>query len=130
MGRRKVPRKKSTLNNIETKVFNILRSLKVKIIPNAMVDKYSVDFLVNDKYIIECYGDFWHCNPLKYAADFFNRGKKKMARDIWKRDALRRATFEKLGYNVLELWESEINGGAKAINRKIKQLLKGASDGY
>lgn len=114
----------SSLNKIERKVFNILKRLDVKIDIQVEIDKYNVDFLVNDKYIVECYGDFWHCNPAKYAASYFNKGKKKTAEDIWNRDLERRQTFEALGYKFIHLWESEINTNSKKIKFKLKRYLE------
>lgn len=116
--------KDASLNKIEQKVFDVLKKLKVRVTTQAKIDKYSVDFLVNDKYIIECYGDFWHCNPQKYAPDYFNKGKKKTAREIWNRDKERRAYFETLGYKFIHLWESDINIGAKKIRTKLKKYLQ------
>jgi len=119
-------KKKSTqqLNKIETTVQNMLNALQVSYIPNAQVDKYSVDFLIEGKYIIECYGDFWHCNPTKYAPSYYNKGKKKTASDIWERDESRKNLFQSLGYKFLHLWESEINGNQKNVRKKIKKLIK------
>lgn len=118
-------RKQSTLNKIETKVYNILKSLGVSFKVQTSVDRYNVDFLVEDKYIIECFGDFWHCNPQKYKPDFFNRGKKKTAEEIWQRDNCRKNTFEQLGYKFLNLWESELGGSCKSARKKIRWLLEG-----
>jgi very-short-patch-repair endonuclease len=113
----------SSLNNIETKVFNILKQLRIPFRIQVPVDKYTVDFLVNDKYIIEVYGDFWHCNPTKYSGEYFNRGKRKTAEEIWKRDACRKETFESKGYKFLSLWETEINKHPHIIKKKLKQLF-------
>jgi very-short-patch-repair endonuclease len=112
------------LNNIETKVYNILKALKLPVKVNCQIDKYNVDFLVDEKYIIECYGDFWHCNPSKYEPDFFNRGKKKTAKDIWERDSCRKNKFEAMGYKFLSLWESEINSNTKSVHQRIKKMIK------
>jgi len=111
-------------NKIETKIQNILHSLQVPFKANAQVDKYNVDFLVEGKYIVECYGDFWHCNPQRYSAEYFNKGKRKTATEVWKRDACRKQKFEELGYTFLHVWESEINGDPKAVRNKIKKLIK------
>lgn len=132
MGRKpKHHKQKSTnLNKIETKIHTLLKQLGGNIVPHASVGKYNVDFLVNDKYIIECHGDFWHCNPTMYAKDYYNRGKKKTAEEIWKRDADRVSYFTDLGYTVLCLWESEINNCHKLVRNKVKRLLKGEPNGY
>lgn len=129
MGRKPYKKSTSKLNNIETKILNVLKSLKVKYVPNAQIDKYSVDFLVEGKYVIECYGDFWHCNPNEYSPEFFNKGKKKFAKDIWERDKCRKEKFEQLGYKFLALWEKEINDNPKNIRKKIKNLLRFGKEG-
>jgi very-short-patch-repair endonuclease len=114
---------KSNLNNIEKTVFDILKKLGVKIKIQHVIDKYSVDFLVNDKYIIECYGDYWHCNPNKYKPSYFNKGKKKTAKEIWERDSERKKTFAELGYQFIYLWESDIKNHPKKIKTRLKKYL-------
>jgi very-short-patch-repair endonuclease len=116
-------RRRSSLNKIEQKVYDILKRLNVTVEAQMEIDKYNVDFLVNDKYIIECYGDFWHCNPNKYAPNYFNRGKKKTAQDIWDRDLSRKQLFEQLGYKFIHLWEMDINGHPKKVKAKLKRYL-------
>lgn len=113
----------TSLNNIETKIYEILKQFKVPFTVQATVDKYNVDFLIDNKYIVEVYGDFWHCNPEKYSAEYFNRGKKKTAKEIWQRDACRKQKFESQGFKFLHLWESEINKDMRSVRKKLKQLI-------
>lgn len=115
---------KSNLNNIEKTVFDILKKLGTKIKIQHTIDKYSVDFLVNDKYIIECYGDYWHCNPNKYKPSYFNKGKRKTAKEIWDRDSQRKRLFDELGYQFMYLWESDIKNHPKKIKTRLKRYLK------
>jgi very-short-patch-repair endonuclease len=122
--KRKQSKKVTTTNTIESKVERILQSLNVSYQPQASIDKYTVDFLVNEKYIVECYGDYWHCNPHRYTSSYFNKGKKKTAEEIWHRDMERKAQFEKMGYKFLCLWESDINNHPKIVRSKIKQNIK------
>ena len=116
--------KKDSLNKIEQQVFDILKKLRVKFQVQVEIDKYNVDFLVNDKYIIECYGDFWHCNPQKYSPTYFNKGKKKTAKEIWERDLERKKRFEELGYKFINLWECDIRDHTKKIKTKLKRYLQ------
>ncbi len=118
------------LNKIEQTVFNILKSMKVNATPQVTIDKYTVDFLIGDKYIIECYGDFWHCNPQKYSPSYFNKGKRKTAKEIWERDLHRKSLFESMGYTFIFLWESEIKKNPKKIKAKLKKLIKEGKHGY
>ena len=124
MSRRKNGKKVSKVNTIETKVATILESLNVPFEQQVTIDKYTVDFLVDKKYIVECYGDFWHCNPHQYTSSYFNRGKKKTAQEIWERDTQRKEHFEKMGYKFLCLWESDIHNNPKVVRSKIKRNIK------
>lgn len=118
------------LNKIEQTIFDILKKLKLKTVPQVKIDKYMVDFLVEGKYIIECYGDFWHCNPQKYSPGYFNKGKKKTAKEIWERDLQRKNTFQDMGYKFISLWESEIRNNPKKVKIKIKKLIKEDKNGH
>jgi very-short-patch-repair endonuclease len=122
--KRKKEKKVEKKNGIETKVEKILQSLAIPYEPQVVIDKYTVDFLVDKKYIVECYGDYWHCNPHQYTSSYFNRGKKKTAEEIWNRDMERKSQFEKMGYKFLCLWENEINNNPKIIRSKIKNNIK------
>jgi very-short-patch-repair endonuclease len=111
-------------NTIEQKVANILSSMNIPFEEQVTIDKYKVDFLVDKKYIVECYGDFWHCNPHQYTSSYFNRGKKKTAEEIWQRDATRKEQFQKMGYKFLCLWENEIKNNPRIVRSKIKNNIK------
>jgi G:T-mismatch repair DNA endonuclease (very short patch repair protein) len=124
MSRRKSGKKVSQSNTIETKVATILESMNVPFEQQVAIDKYTVDFLVDKKYIVECYGDFWHCNPHQYTSSYFNRGKKKTAEEIWERDNQRKEQFQKMGYKFLCLWESDIRNNVKIIRSKIKKNIR------
>jgi very-short-patch-repair endonuclease len=115
---------KPATNKIEQTVSSILSRLNLPFKEQVSVDKYTVDFLVDDKYIVECYGDFWHCNPQQYTSSYFNKGKRKTAEEIWQRDMERKKKFEEMGYKFLCLWESDIRKNPKIIKSKIKRYIK------
>jgi very-short-patch-repair endonuclease len=121
--KRKKETKVEKKNGIETKVEQIIQSLNISYEPQVAIDKYTVDFLVNGKYIVECYGDYWHCNPHQYTSSYFNKGKKKTAEEIWNRDMERKTHFEKMGYKFLCLWENDINNNPKIVRSKIKRII-------
>lgn len=121
---RKKQEKRAIGNKIEQKVSTILTRLNLPFEAQVAVDKYTVDFLVGKKYIVECYGDFWHCNPQQYTSSYFNRGKKKTAEEIWQRDMERKKKFEELGYKFLCLWECDIKNNPKIVQSKIKKYIK------
>lgn len=123
MSRRKKHKKASNSTTIEEKVATILQSLSIPYEQQVPIDKYTVDFLVDKKYVVECYGDFWHCNPQQYTSSYYNKGKKKTAQEIWEHDMQRKEHFEKLGYKFLCLWEHEINENPKIVRSKIKRNI-------
>jgi very-short-patch-repair endonuclease len=124
MSRKKEIKQKSSLNAIEQKMMSVLHSMNLPYESQTPINNYNVDFLIDGKYIIECYGDYWHCNPSRYAADYYNRGKKKTAAEIWKRDEQRKRELECMGYKVLYFWEHEINNNIKDIKAALKRYIK------
>ena len=124
MSRRSKKGKVAQGNTIEQRVATILESLNIPYEQQVSIDKYTVDFLVDKKYIVECYGDFWHCNPHQYTSSYFNRGKKKTAEEIWERDTERKKKFEQMGYKFLCLWENDIRNNPKIVQSKIKKHIK------
>jgi very-short-patch-repair endonuclease len=116
--------KKQVTNKIEQAVSSMLTRLNLPFKEQVAVDKYTVDFLVDDKYIVECFGDFWHCNPQQYTSSYYNKGKKKTAEEIWQRDKERKEKFEQLGYKFLCVWESDIRKDPKIVKSKIKRYIK------
>lgn len=75
-------------------IYGILSAFKIKFKYQAVIDIFTVDFLI-DKLIIEVYGDFWH-------SEKFKAGLKK------KKDDERIKHLENLGYTVMIFWESEV----------------------
>ena len=116
--------KKQVTNKIEQAVSSMLTRLNLPFKEQVTVDKYTVDFLVDDKYIVECFGDFWHCNPQQYTSSYYNKGKKKTAEEIWQREKERKEKFEQLGYKFLCVWESDIRKDPKIVKSKIKRYIK------
>jgi len=70
------------------------------------------DFRIKQtKIIIEVNGDYWHANPQKYKSNDLIRypGKFILASSVWKKDFEKRKLAHKYGYNVLYMWEYDIN---------------------
>jgi len=67
---------------------------------------YFPDILIDDKFIIEYNGDYWHAHPDKY-----NSGEivhhNILAKTIWQKDKIRLTTLKKMNFKVLVIWESE-----------------------
>jgi len=105
---------------IELKIQDFLTLLKIEFLTHKYMNiknGYQCDIFIpkqkgiNQKTIIECDGDFFHCNPNKYSEDFvrFKNSKKlKTAKDIWERDEVRTKELQEKGFKVIRLWGHEI----------------------
>jgi very-short-patch-repair endonuclease len=123
---RKDKKQRKSRTKIEEKIAHLLDDMGIHYKQNARIGRYNVDFLIDDKYVVECYGDYWHCNPTRYGADYYSRGLKCEAHERWKKDKTRKGEIQSRGYEVLELWESEIYDSRKYCRLRIRQLLEGA----
>ena len=101
-------------SSIEVKIQNFLKKLGIEFFTHQYINikhAYQCDILIPSmNLIIECDGEFIHCNPLKYSPDFvrFPRYETKTAKDIWKLDNARTKELIEKGFKVLRLWEFEI----------------------
>lgn len=77
------------------------------------------------KLIIEFNGDFYHCNPRKYSAGYYNKVIKMTASEKWKKDRARRFYFRRRGYEILIVWESEWNKSKQITLQKILEFANG-----
>jgi hypothetical protein len=84
--------------------------------------QYIYDLCANNK-IIEYNGDFWHCNPILYAADYVNPRTKVKAIDKWQQDQIKLQYAKDHGYDVLVVWESEFKSNKDEIIKKCIQFL-------
>jgi very-short-patch-repair endonuclease len=82
------------------------------------------DFRIKDtNKIIECYGDFWHANPKVFLNENqILRGVTKV-KDVWNKDKHRQQVFQELGYEVLILWEQDINSNIENVKEEIRNFL-------
>lgn len=85
-----------------------------------------VDILIEDyKIVIECQGDFWHANPIKYKeSDTFDTFEgRKTAKELWQRDKARKEQIESFGYIVIVIWESELNHNRQDVEKSILNAI-------
>lgn len=104
--------------SIEQKVEDFLKTIPLKepYVFQYQIDYFTVDFAFpTAKIAIECQGTFFHIDPRIYpngpicAVQRRNFGRDK-AKKKW--------CVDKMGWNVIELWETEINDGT------FKEILK------
>jgi len=107
---------------IEIKIQELLKGLNIEFYKHKLIrrikNSYQCDVFIPKQQgilqdtIIECDGDFIHCNPQKYSADYirFPNSKDKItAKMIWDLDKARTQELEAQGYRVIRLWGNEIN---------------------
>jgi len=67
----------------------------------------SVDiYIPSQRKVIECFGDFWHCNPTMYGKNYYHKYVHMNASEIWKRDEERITVLKAAGYVVEIIWEN------------------------
>ncbi len=100
---------------IEVKIQNFLKTLGIEFFTHQYMKiehGYQCDILIPYlNLVIECDGDFIHCNPEKYSPNFVRFPNSKCnqpAYVIWERDRLRTEELIEKGFKVLRLWEFEI----------------------
>lgn len=89
----------------------LLESLEIPHTHSFYLCGKQFDFLLPDqKIIIEVNGDFWHANPTKYKPNDLLPfpGKAVVAKNLWKKDYLKRKLANEHGYYVVYVWESDI----------------------
>lgn len=93
-----------------------------KFIPNT---SYVADILINDKLIIEVYGDYWHANPEKYKFDECIKypGGIFTAKYQWDRDQIRINNLKDLGYKILVIWQNDWIKNSNEIKEQINKFI-------
>jgi G:T-mismatch repair DNA endonuclease (very short patch repair protein) len=107
----------------EFEIIDYLESVGIKCEPNHNVESKIFDIYV-PKYnlLIEYNGDYWHCNPKKYEADYYNKKKNKTAKEIWEYDKNKLYLAKNYGYNCIVIWEADY--------KKNKNIIKEIFNNY
>lgn len=87
---------------------------------------YLLDFYIPEiNYVIEFYGDYWHCNPLKFHAEYIHPTYGIKAEDVWKIDELRmQDILEKMNCTFITLWESNVRQNKDGIIKELVEQIK------
>lgn len=92
---------------IEIKIQDYLNQLNISFNTHRYLDilnSYQTDiFIPSLNLVIECDGDYWHANPLKYP------NPTDWQKEQIEKDKIRTEELKEKGYNVLRLWETDIN---------------------
>lgn len=121
--------KKSQKPKTEKKIAELLQNYKIefssqyRIITNEK-KTYIFDFYIpKHNTLIEVNGTYWHCDPrfFKEEKEVFFPGQKLLAKQVWARDRKKLDTAQKKGYNVLVIWEHDLNKNVC----NVRKILKG-----
>jgi G:T-mismatch repair DNA endonuclease (very short patch repair protein) len=99
----------------EKKIFEFISTAisEYTVVSNPIITisdrKIVPDILIGNKLIIECYGDYWHCNPEFYNRDYFHKQIRKFSYEIWESDSYRTKILNDAGYDVIVIWENDFN---------------------
>jgi len=87
---------------------------------------YKVDYYNKSRnIIIEALGDYWHCNPKKFNADYTDNKLKKTAKQIWEEDEKRKNyLINKLNCKFIEVWESDWKKNKESVLKRIIELCQ------
>lgn len=115
----------SQKSSAEREIYEKLISLGYSVSRNVGVSRYNCDIVFNSSpFIIEYFGDFWHCNPNKWDAQQFNPRIKMTAEERWVLDKHKIECLETLGYKVLVVWEGDWKKRQLSV---IKEIVDAAN---
>ena len=94
--------------SIEIKIGNFLDVLQIEYFQHKYISQithaYQCDFFIPSKnLVIECDGDYWHGNPIKFP------NPNQMQKEQIEEDKIRTKELIEKGFKVIRLWESEIH---------------------
>lgn len=133
-GRNHIRTQKNRKSLEEMEIFRFLTSLgKYEISDDEVCiggNKYlSPDIVINNKVIVEFYGDYFHANPLSHNADEFILKKGMTAQQLWEEDLKRQRLLEGAGYSVIIVWQYNYRQNkSETLHNLVKEIdskLKG-----
>ena len=109
---------------IEIKIQNFLKQLGIEYFTHQYIKeiehRYQCDiFIPSMNMVIECDGDYWHGNILKYP------NLNKMQLEQIERDRIRTNELVEKGFRIIRIWECEIN---KMEIKEFNNLINGEKD--
>ena len=106
-----------SISKAEKEIQNFLLNL-FEIESQYVILKEKKSFIYDIAYknkIIEYHGDYWHCNPKKYPAEYFNRRLKCTAGEKWIKDQDKLKIIKDAGFDVLVIWEYDYKKNKEKI---------------
>ena len=83
------------------------------------IRQYCDFYFPEHKLIIECDGDFWHCNPEKYPdGPIFSYQEKRM-----EKDKIKDKYLIDNGFRIYRVWENDFKTKKEMVKKNIEKLL-------
>ena len=100
---------KSTDTKPHLKIKQLLNELNIEFeSEKRILNRHRDIYIPKYNLVIEADGDYWHCNPKFFNADFIIKNNKKNAKSIWQKDLRRDQELKENNFKTLRLWESDI----------------------
>ena len=118
---------RSSRSKAEIEIDTYLEDLGLSIVTDLRVTHPLVPVIVPDiqvgRAVIEYFGDYWHCNPAKYAPDYYNKSLAMTAEEKWAQDLLRCRCLSDCGFSVLIIWESDYQENPIVARQKCLKFV-------
>jgi G:T-mismatch repair DNA endonuclease (very short patch repair protein) len=115
-----------SVSKTETEFFNALANIGLRVDTQYILkddsSKYIFDGHFNNN-LIEFNGDYWHCNPEKYKAEYYNPTTKMTAKEHWERDYKKTQSAISSGYRVIVVWEHDYKKEPRKVLEDVYREL-------
>jgi len=110
----------------EKEIEAYLNKLSINVVAQFKLETYRYDLYIPEfNLLIEYNGDYWHCNPIKYASTYYNTKKSMTAQELWDYDKNKITIAKNHGYNIITIWESDYKTtGNQLIENLIQAYAK------
>jgi len=104
-----------------------IRNFSLNFYKNGKTKWRLFDFLIEGRLLLEMQGNYFHANPKMYSPEdriVVAKSSRKMAKDIWEYDRVKKQLGVDSGYKTEELWEDDFVGMSdKEVVKKINKYL-------
>lgn len=111
--------------HLEGIVENYLKEQQLTYSKQVRVDRFRIDFVVNDIIAIEVNGAYWHCDKRVFPKPINEKQRRVLITDRCKYKTLRSK-----GYRLIILWEKDINEDFSKVANGIVAVLSGDIQEY
>lgn len=129
------------LSKNHKEIFEFLKKNKIKCKNEVIFSKYNKHYkriyspradicIESKKIVIEVNGDIWHANPKLYKKNdllpaTYWSNKQMTAKDVWKKDKIKRKHIESFGYRIIYVWDKDFNHNKnKTLQRLLDEISK------